>query len=42
MNGLLCGTINPNLAIAWPIQEQAIVSAKDQAGKLLQQAQVYR
>ncbi|QSJ15028.1 dTDP-4-dehydrorhamnose 3,5-epimerase [Nostoc sp. UHCC 0702] len=33
---------DPDLAIAWPIQEQPIVSAKDQAGKLLQEAEVYR
>ncbi|BAZ52246.1 dTDP-4-dehydrorhamnose 3,5-epimerase [Nostoc sp. NIES-4103] len=32
---------DPDLAIAWPIQEKPILSAKDQAGKFLQEAEVY-
>ncbi|MBH8565733.1 dTDP-4-dehydrorhamnose 3,5-epimerase [Nostoc sp. CENA67] len=32
---------DPDLAIAWPIQEKPILSAKDQAGKSLQEAEVY-
>ncbi|MBW4643630.1 MAG: dTDP-4-dehydrorhamnose 3,5-epimerase [Goleter apudmare HA4340-LM2] len=32
---------DPDLAIAWPIQATPILSAKDQAGKLLQDAEVF-
>lgn len=32
---------DPDLAIAWPIQTEPILSAKDKAGKLLRDAEVY-
>lgn len=32
---------DPDLAIAWPLQEEAILSAKDKAGKLLQESEVF-
>ncbi|BAY25571.1 dTDP-4-dehydrorhamnose 3,5-epimerase [Calothrix sp. NIES-2100] len=32
---------DPDLAIAWPIQTEPILSAKDNAGKLLRDAEVY-
>jgi dTDP-4-dehydrorhamnose 3,5-epimerase len=32
---------DPDLGIAWPIQTQPILSAKDQAGKLLKDAEVF-
>ncbi|MCM0589830.1 MAG: dTDP-4-dehydrorhamnose 3,5-epimerase [Gloeotrichia echinulata IR180] len=32
---------DPNLAIAWPIQEEPILSKKDQAGKLFPDAEVF-
>lgn len=32
---------DPDLAIAWPIQEQPILSAKDQVGKSLQEADLF-
>ena len=32
---------DPDIGIAWPIQEEPILSGKDKAGKLLQDAQVY-
>jgi dTDP-4-dehydrorhamnose 3,5-epimerase len=32
---------DPDLAIAWPIQVQPILSAKDQVGKLFRDAEVY-
>jgi dTDP-4-dehydrorhamnose 3,5-epimerase len=32
---------DPDLAIAWPIQTEPILSAKDQAGKLLKDAEVF-
>ncbi|OUL37776.1 dTDP-4-dehydrorhamnose 3,5-epimerase [Nostoc sp. T09] len=32
---------DPDLAIAWPIQAEPILSAKDKAGKLLRDAEVY-
>ncbi len=32
---------DPDLAIAWPIQEEPILSAKDLAGKLLKEAEVF-
>lgn len=32
---------DPNLAIAWPIQEAPMLSAKDQQGKLLKVAEVF-
>lgn len=32
---------DPDLAIAWPLTEPPILSAKDQAGKLFQDAEVY-
>ncbi|UKO96814.1 dTDP-4-dehydrorhamnose 3,5-epimerase [Nostoc sp. UHCC 0870] len=32
---------DPDLAIAWPIQEEPVVSAKDKVGKLLLEAEVY-
>ncbi len=32
---------DPDLAIAWPITEEPILSAKDQVGKLLRDAEVY-
>jgi dTDP-4-dehydrorhamnose 3,5-epimerase len=32
---------DPDLAIAWPIQEEPILSAKDKSGKLLRDAEVY-
>ena len=32
---------DPALAIAWPLQGEPVLSAKDQAGKLLQEAEVF-
>ena len=32
---------DPDLAIAWPIQVQPSLSAKDQAGKLFKEAEVF-
>ena len=32
---------DPELAIAWPLQGEPVLSAKDQAGKLLQEAEVF-
>ncbi len=32
---------DPDLAIAWPIEAEPILSAKDQAGKLLRDAEVF-
>jgi dTDP-4-dehydrorhamnose 3,5-epimerase len=32
---------DPDLAIAWPIREEPVVSAKDKVGKLLLEAEVY-
>lgn len=32
---------DPDLAIAWPIQAEPILSAKDRAGKLLREAEVF-
>jgi len=32
---------DPDLAIAWPLQEQPILSAKDRAGKLLKAAEIF-
>jgi dTDP-4-dehydrorhamnose 3,5-epimerase len=32
---------DPDLAIAWPILEEPILSAKDRAGKLLREAEVF-
>lgn len=32
---------DPDLAIAWPLEVEAIVSAKDRAGKLVKEAEVF-
>ncbi|MDF5725624.1 MAG: dTDP-4-dehydrorhamnose 3,5-epimerase [Rhizonema sp. PD37] len=32
---------DPDLAIAWPLEEEPIVSAKDRVGKLLKEAEVF-
>lgn len=32
---------DPDLAIAWPIQDEPVLSAKDRAGKLLREAEVF-
>ncbi|MBR8833723.1 MAG: dTDP-4-dehydrorhamnose 3,5-epimerase [Stigonema ocellatum SAG 48.90 = DSM 106950] len=32
---------DPDLAIVWPIQEEPILSAKDRAGKLLKEAEIF-
>jgi dTDP-4-dehydrorhamnose 3,5-epimerase len=32
---------DPDLAVAWPLQEEPILSAKDRAGKLLLEAEVF-
>jgi dTDP-4-dehydrorhamnose 3,5-epimerase len=32
---------DPDLAIAWPIQEEPILSAKDRSGKFLQEVELY-
>ncbi|MBW4596863.1 MAG: dTDP-4-dehydrorhamnose 3,5-epimerase [Brasilonema angustatum HA4187-MV1] len=32
---------DPDVAIAWPLKEEPILSAKDKAGKLLKQAEVF-
>ena len=32
---------DPDLAIAWPLENEPVLSAKDRAGKLLRDAEVF-